>query len=119
MHVPDDKEIANHVVPESGVTHHVVWREALTGVRAGHPLSRERHLFRTPMRLCTCKATRLGASNANAQAVRHGVIDPGMCARSLNGNREISSVTAGASTGRRPASGRRGAEANDARAGEV
>src|SRR5439155_7525319 len=42
-----------------------------------------------------------------------------MCARSLRGNREISSLTVGASTGPRPASGRRGAEADDERAGEV
>src|ERR1019366_7841154 len=38
---------------------------------------------------------------------------------SLHGNREISSLTVGANMGRRPASGRRGAEADDVRAGEV
>src|ERR1700676_1485761 len=38
---------------------------------------------------------------------------------SLHGNREISSLTAGGCTRRRPASGRRGAEADDVRTGEV
>src|SRR3990172_900987 len=42
-----------------------------------------------------------------------------MHVRSLHGNREISSLTVGASMGWRPASGRRGAEADDERAGEV
>ena len=42
MQVPDSKGIANHVVPESCATHREVRREALTGVRAGQPLSRER-----------------------------------------------------------------------------
>ena len=38
---------------------------------------------------------------------------------SLHGNREISRLTVGGSTSQRPASGRRGAEADDARTGEV
>src|ERR1700681_1288733 len=38
---------------------------------------------------------------------------------SLHGNREISSLTAGGCMRRRPASGRRGAEADDVRTGEV
>src|SRR3989304_4949981 len=42
-----------------------------------------------------------------------------MHVRSLHGNREISSLTVGASMGRRPVSGRRGAVADDERAGEV
>ena len=42
-----------------------------------------------------------------------------MHGRSLHGNREISSLTVGGWTRRRPASGRRGAEADDVRAGEV
>ena len=45
------------------------------------------------------------------------VADPGMCARFLYGNREISRSTAQPSC--RSASGRRGAEADDARQGEV
>lgn len=42
MQVPDNKEIANHVAPESCVAHREVRREALTGVRIGQPLSRVR-----------------------------------------------------------------------------
>ena len=42
-----------------------------------------------------------------------------MHARSLNGNREISSLTVGGGIRRWPASGRREAEADDERAGEV
>ena len=43
MQVPDNKEVANHVVPESCVSHREVWCEALTGVRIGQPLSRDRN----------------------------------------------------------------------------
>src|SRR6202521_4791312 len=42
-----------------------------------------------------------------------------MHARSLHGNRELSSLTAGGFMRRRPALGRRGAEADDVRTGEV
>ena len=42
MQVPHNKDIANHVVPESCVTHREVRLEALTGVRTGQPLSPER-----------------------------------------------------------------------------
>jgi hypothetical protein len=43
VQVPDNKEVANHVVPESCVVHREVQREALTGVRTGQPLSRDRN----------------------------------------------------------------------------
>ncbi len=42
MQVPDNKEVANHVGPESCVAHREVRREALTGVRIGQPLSHDR-----------------------------------------------------------------------------
>src|SRR3954454_17211316 len=73
-----------------------------------------RHIHR---RLVTTrKATRTGAP---ARAlVRPGVVgDPGMCGRSLHGNREISRPTGGRC--RRSAPGRRGAVAGDARGREV
>lgn len=41
MQVPD-KDVANHVVPESCVVHREVQREALTGESIGQPLSRDR-----------------------------------------------------------------------------
>ena len=45
MQVPDNKDIANRVVPESCVSHREVRREALTGVRIGQQLSRDRKLI--------------------------------------------------------------------------
>ena len=42
MQVLDNKEVANHVGPESCVTHREMRREALTGERIGQPLSHER-----------------------------------------------------------------------------
>ncbi len=97
--------VANYVVPESCVAHREVGREALTGVRAGQPLSRVRNSIRVPMPSDSQKATRMGA--LSQAPMRPGVVeDPGMHARSLYGNREISSLTVGASGGRRPASGR-------------
>ena len=44
MQVPDNKEVANHVVPESCVSYREVRLEALTGVRIGQPLSRDRNI---------------------------------------------------------------------------
>ena len=41
MQVPHDKEVANHVVPESCVARREARGEALTGVRTGQPLSRD------------------------------------------------------------------------------
>ena len=43
MQVPDNKDVANHVVPESCVSGREARREALTGVRIGQPLSRDRN----------------------------------------------------------------------------
>ena len=42
VQVPDNKEVANHVDPESCVAHREVRREALTGERTGQPLSHDR-----------------------------------------------------------------------------
>ncbi len=42
MQVPCSEGIANHTGPESCAVHREVLGEALTGVRAGQPLSRER-----------------------------------------------------------------------------
>ena len=47
MKVPNDKGLANHIVPESCVRNSREARhEALTGVRVGQPLSREIKLLR-------------------------------------------------------------------------
>lgn len=105
VQVPHSKGVANRVVPESCAAYREVRREALTGVHAGQPLSRVRNSIRVPTLSDPRKATRTGAPSQ--APVRPGVVeDPGMHARSLHGNREISSLTVGACTGRRPASGR-------------
>ena len=92
MQVPDNKDVANHVVPESCAAHREVRREALTGVRIGQPLSRDRSLSRVPTLFHLRKATRVGAST-QALARPGAVVEPGMCARSLHGNREVSGLT--------------------------
>ena len=105
MKVPHSKGVANHAVPESCAVYREVRREALTGVRAGQPLSRVRNSIRVPTPSDSRKATRMGASSQ--APVRPGVVeDPGMHAHSLHGNREISSLTVGVFGHRRPASGR-------------
>jgi hypothetical protein len=87
-----DEGVASHIGPESCVGSREGVREALTGVRTGQPSSRERTHFRVPTRLKTRKATRRGA--LSQAPCRPGVVeDPGMYARSLYGNREISSST--------------------------
>src|SRR5437764_9324514 len=63
------------------------------------------------------KATRVG--RAIARSERPGVVEePGMCRRSLSGNREIPGLASGTALFW-PASGRRGAVADDARTWEV
>ena len=98
MQVPYSEGVANHTGPESCAVHREVLGEALTGVRAGQPLSRERNSFRVPTPSDSRKATR---SRALSRA--HGrpgvVVEPGTHARSLHGNRELSSLTAGACPG--------------------
>ena len=73
MQVPHSKEVANHVVPESCVAHREVRREALTGVRIGQPLSRDRRLSWVPTLCIERKAKRLGAPLASAQTTRRGL----------------------------------------------
>ena len=46
MRVPDSEGVANHTVPESCAWCREAVREALTGVRAGQPLSHESHFIR-------------------------------------------------------------------------
>ena len=92
VQVLHNKDIANHVVPESCTAHREVRREALTGVHIGQPLSREMNIPRVPTPYPQRKATRPGALS-RAPSRPGVVIDPGMCARSLHGNREISGLT--------------------------
>ena len=72
MQVPDIKDLASHVVPESCVSHREVWGEALTGVRIGQPSSRDSQKSRMPTLLCKWKATQPSALSASARMVRRG-----------------------------------------------
>jgi hypothetical protein len=88
VQVPCDEGVAIHIGPESCADAREGLGEALTGGRIGQPLSRESFLFWVPTPCKWRKATHPGASTASARTTR--VRDPGMCRRSLRGNREIS-----------------------------
>ena len=92
MQVPCDEGVAIHIGPESCALVREGQGEALTGERTGQPLSRERVLSWVPTPCIRWKARRPAAK---ARAVeRPGVVrDPGMCRRSVHGNREISRST--------------------------
>ena len=92
MQVPYDEEVAIRIDPESCAVAREGFGEALTGGRIGQPLSRESFLFWVPTQCILWKATRTGARSRASG--RPGVVrDPGMCRRSLRGNREISRST--------------------------
>ena len=88
MQVRCTEGLANHSDPESCADIREGVSEALTGERAGQPLSCERLLSRVPTRFETWKATQ---TSARLRAFgRLGVVeDPGMRESSLYGNREI------------------------------
>ena len=88
MQVRHSEGIATHTDPESCVSGRKVRGEALTGERIGQPSSRERVFSRAPTSSTGRKATRSGAPARASD--RPGVVeDPGMCGRSLYGNREV------------------------------
>jgi hypothetical protein len=92
VQVPCDEGVAIRIGPESCAVAREGLGEALTGGRIGQPLSRESFLFWVPTPCKWRKATRSGASSRAPG--RPGVVrDPGMCRRSLHGNREISRST--------------------------
>jgi hypothetical protein len=92
VQVPYDEGVANHIGPESCAVAREGLGEALTGERIGQPSSRERVLIWVPT---PCKRWKATCPDATAQVSgRPGVVrDPGMCRRSLRGNREISRAT--------------------------
>src|SRR5918911_2615499 len=117
VEVHHDEGVANHIGPEPCGRAREGTCEASVGEPVGQPLSRERAIVPgadvvTVTEGNTC--TGVSASLCRPSVVK----DPGMQARALRGNRETSRPT----TGPRAvwsASGRRGAEADDARTGEV
>ena len=95
MQVRCTEGLANHSDPESCAGIREGASEALTGERAGQPLSCERLLSRVPTRFETWKATRTDALWRAFE--RPGVVgDPGMRGRFLYGNREILGLAGGA-----------------------
>jgi len=89
VQVPCDEGVANRIGPESCAVAREGFGEALTGECIGQPLSRERVLFWVPTPCIRRKAIRPGATSRGPG--RPGVVrDPGMCIRSLRGNREVS-----------------------------
>ena len=91
MQVRCDEGVAIHIGPEPCVVVREGGGEASVGDCIGQPLSRERIFSRAPTPYPGWKATRAGALMRVPD--RPGVVrDPGMCGRSLRGNREVSSV---------------------------
>ena len=92
MQVRYDEGVATRIGPEPCVITREGNGEASAGERIGQPLSRESHLSRTPTPLIRRKATLWGTLTRVPR--KSGVVgDPGMCGRSLHGNREISRLT--------------------------
>ena len=114
MRVHYDEGVAIHIGPEPcGGTREGIG-EASAGDRAGQPLSRESSVIPDADAFPTAEGNTDGGVSASPWTVRRGP-DPGMYGRSLTGNREISRPTGGRKLSNRPASGRRGAVADDER----
>jgi hypothetical protein len=72
VQVPDSKEVAIHVVPESCAAHREVRGEALTGVRIGQTLSRD-SVFTPGADAVPCAEGNTGGrANASAHSTRRG-----------------------------------------------
>ena len=92
MQVPCDEGVAIHIGPESCAVAREGLGEPLTGECIGQPLSRERSLILGADAVHKVEGNMSGRDNARSG--RPGVVrDPGMCRRSLRGNREISRST--------------------------
>ena len=72
MQAPDNKEVANHVVPESCAVHREVRREALTGVRIGQQLSRDRKFVPGADTVSAVEGKTDGCASASACRTRRG-----------------------------------------------
>ena len=94
MRVRYDEGVAIHVGPEPCVSGREARGEASAGERAGQPSSRESPMV--PDADAVTKAEGHTIEGASASPCRPGVVkDPGMHARSLRGNREVSRPTTG------------------------
>jgi RNA-directed DNA polymerase len=84
--------LAIHSGPESCAVTREGDGEALTGVRTGQPLSRERKSIPSAD-VVSCAEGKTARRVMRAPHRLGVVIEPGMCGRSLRGNREISGST--------------------------
>jgi hypothetical protein len=89
-----DEGVANHIGPEPCAVVREGIGEASVGERIGQPLSREIDV------ILGADAVPLTEGNMGGRAMRalirpSAVEDPGMCGRSLCGNREVSCLTSG------------------------
>jgi len=94
VQVRHDEGVASHIGPKPCTVIREDDGEASARESIGQPLSRERRLFRVLTLYSGRKATPLGAP-ARARSGPGVVADPGMCRRSLNGNREIPRLAGG------------------------
>jgi len=98
VQVSYDEGVAIRIGPESCAVAREGFGEALAGESIGQPLSREsRFQIGMPTPYWVRKATWTDAISRGPIQSRV-VRDPGMCRRSLYGNREVSCVTACACT---------------------
>ena len=89
MEVHCDEGVAIHIAPEPCVHARESMGEASVGERIGQPLSRER--IQPGCRRRSLNGRQDGRRTSSRVPGRSGVVgDPGMCGRSLYGNREIS-----------------------------
>jgi hypothetical protein len=70
--VPNNKEVAIHIVPESCAAYREVRREALTGVHIGQPLSRDRNLIPGADAVHLAESNTTKCAIASAWATRRG-----------------------------------------------
>ena len=73
MEVPYSKGIANHTVPESCAVCREAQREALTGVRVGQPLSRERSIVQGADAVAVAEGKTDRCENASACTALRGL----------------------------------------------
>lgn len=100
------------------MAHSEVRCEVLTGVRTGQPLSRERVLIQGADVVVDVEDKICGSAIASSVPAPRG-LSSGMVVRSKFGNRKISGLTTAGRIRWWPSLGRRGAEADNARASEV
>ena len=93
MEVLCDEGLASHIGPESCGAAREGRDEALTGERAGRPLSRDSLLQRGADVVAYTEGNMGGSVICELLSGPRVVVDPGMHGSSLFGNREISRLT--------------------------